>query len=276
MNNCSILILAGGQGKRLEPLTSFNNPKFILKNKSGLTMLEMTINRVKELNYDIYISTNYEFLDLVKNIVIKYIDLNIKIIIEPLFLNTGPSILFSTILLYNYKKLIILQSDHYFHDEKLYLNSISNIIENDDNKVFLFIKECVDDFNKFGVVKCENNDSSKFLKILNFIEKPTILSNDDLNLSYFINIGSFIFNPKNLLKLSNYDNLINDSALFFRKVFINEVTIYFINKKYYSRYHSNSFDQQFLEKELPLYGYLYKGRWSDLGSIESYLKWYYL
>jgi mannose-1-phosphate guanylyltransferase len=276
MNNCSILILAGGQGKRLEPFTSFNNPKFILKNKSGLTMLEMTINRIKDLNYDIYISTNSQFLDLVQNIVIKYIELKIEIIVEPLFLNTGPSILFSTILLINFKKLIILQSDHYYYDEKLYLDSISNIINNEDNKFFIFIKKCVDDFNKFGVVKCKNNGNSNFLEILNFVEKPSSLPNDDLNLSFFINIGTFIFNPQSFIKLSNYDNLINDSVLFFQKIYINNVPVYFINEKYYSRYKSNSFDQQFLEKKIPLFGYLYKGEWSDLGSVETYLNWYNL
>ena len=276
MNNCSILILAGGQGKRLEPFTSFNNPKFILKNKSGLTMLEMTINRIKDLNYDIYISTNSQFLDLVQNIVIKYIELKIEIIVEPLFLNTGPSILFSTILLINFKKLIILQSDHYYYDEKLYLDSISNIINNEDNKFFIFIKKCVDDFNKFGVVKCKNNGNSNFLEILNFVEKPSSLPNDDLNLSFFINIGTFIFNPQSFIKLSNYDNLINDSVLFFQKIYINNVPVYLINEKYYSRYKSNSFDQQFLEKKIPLFGYLYKGEWSDLGSVETYLNWYNL
>ncbi len=52
------LILAGGAGTRLRPLSSDENPKQFLRIFDGRSLLQKTYERAKRLTRSIYVSTN--------------------------------------------------------------------------------------------------------------------------------------------------------------------------------------------------------------------------
>lgn len=59
------LILAGGKGTRLYPLSRSENPKQFLKVINNRSFLRATVDRIKPLvnNDNIYIVTNEEYMD---------------------------------------------------------------------------------------------------------------------------------------------------------------------------------------------------------------------
>lgn len=87
------VILAGGTGSRLWPLSRKNRPKQFQKLISNKTMLQETIERLSFLKpADIYISTNEEYRDLVVRQSRPYRILPKNIIVEPALRDTAPCI----------------------------------------------------------------------------------------------------------------------------------------------------------------------------------------
>lgn len=85
-----IVILAGGGGTRLWPLSRQSRPKQFTKLLNGKTLLENTLERF--MGYrpkDIYISTNPQNVPLIKEILPNFFEQNI--IIEPEKRDTGPA-----------------------------------------------------------------------------------------------------------------------------------------------------------------------------------------
>lgn len=62
------LILAGGKGTRLYPLSRSNNPKQFLRVVNNKSFLRNTVDRVKPLipKENIYVVTNEEYIEKIK------------------------------------------------------------------------------------------------------------------------------------------------------------------------------------------------------------------
>ncbi|MCL4481006.1 MAG: sugar phosphate nucleotidyltransferase, partial [Bacteroidetes bacterium] len=109
------VILAGGTGTRLWPMSRKDKPKQFQKLISNQTMLQETVARLKFLKpADIYVSTNQKYLNTVKEQVGKLIPKN-NIIIEPDLRDTAPCIgLAATYLAKKYPRdvMCIIYADH--------------------------------------------------------------------------------------------------------------------------------------------------------------------
>src|SRR5438270_4024316 len=85
------LLLAGGAGTRLRPLSSDERPKQFLRIFEGQSLLRMTYERVRDLA--VFVSTNERYRDLVRE-EIPELDAD-RIIAEPSRRNTPPAIALS-------------------------------------------------------------------------------------------------------------------------------------------------------------------------------------
>lgn len=86
-----IVILAGGAGTRLWPMSHSEKPKQFQKLVSNRTMIQETYDRVSFVKpEDIYISTNAQYKDLVKDQLPQVPEENL--ILEPSLQDTGPCI----------------------------------------------------------------------------------------------------------------------------------------------------------------------------------------
>ncbi|HEV2721255.1 MAG TPA: sugar phosphate nucleotidyltransferase, partial [Thermoanaerobaculia bacterium] len=117
MKRCA-LILAGGGGTRLRPLSSEENPKQFLRLFDGRSLIEMTFARAARVVDSIYVSTTdayaakaAEFLPSLPRD---------HIIAEPSRRNTAPAIALSCLAIEEREgecAIAVLASDHYIADE---------------------------------------------------------------------------------------------------------------------------------------------------------------
>ena len=114
------LILAGGAGTRLRPLSSDDNPKQFLRIFDGVSLLEKTVDRVAPLvaSESIYISTNEQYATKCAAYLPHLPKVNI--VTEPARRNTAPAIAlccFAIEAIAGDAVIAVLASDHYIADE---------------------------------------------------------------------------------------------------------------------------------------------------------------
>lgn len=118
-----IVILAGGTGTRLWPLSRQKKPKQLQSFVSEATLLQETLKRVKFVKpSDIYIATNEEFLKDVKKQAKKFHIPQKNFIIEPALRDTAPCIGLSATYLkkhgFGKEIMVIIYADHMVQNRK--------------------------------------------------------------------------------------------------------------------------------------------------------------
>ena len=123
-----LLILAGGSGSRLWPLSREKRPKqFLDPLNRKKSMLQLTIERVSSLNFSsILIVCNEEHRFFVKQ-QIDELGVSAKIITEPIGKNTAPAIALAALNIDSNENLLVLPADHFIEDKESFLNCIREV-----------------------------------------------------------------------------------------------------------------------------------------------------
>ncbi|MEK7103903.1 MAG: glycosyltransferase [Patescibacteria group bacterium] len=221
-----VLILAGGRGMRLWPLSRNDKPKQFQKLTSAKTMLQETVWRlVPDISWgDVFISTNTQYQDEVSAELPKLPKENI--IIEPMSRERMASLLLFLAFIpkefYN-KPILVLPSDHLIKDIDLFKKAIFSgeafIKENPDYILALCAKPIFPDtglgYVKKGKIVSKN--SFDIFQAEAFVEKPNLQrANEFLEQgSYVWNTAIYIFTPELILEQikkyvpDNYQRFLN-------------------------------------------------------------------
>ena len=138
------VILCGGSGTRLWPLSRTNYPKQFIKFNDDFTLFQKTIIRLQLLSNkffsinEVLIMTNEKNRYLVVEQLEKInINLKFRIILEPISLNTAPSLTLASLAAPD-SNLVVLPSDHYIKNDKTFKSAIHKSIRYlEDNCIFL-------------------------------------------------------------------------------------------------------------------------------------------
>lgn len=255
----NFIILAGGSGKRLWPLSRYNNPKQFLCVEKNRTLLESTVSRLKNGFEDsnIYVVCNKDHESKVESLVSSDIK---KILPEPKSCNTASAMLYSIMCL-NLKSdeiVVFVPADHHILDEAKFREAVAKAVElaqKDDSLVLIGIKPNYPATN-FGYISYKENSVEKFH------EKPNLEVAESYLLQNNILWNSGILIGKAESFIECYKKI---SPEFFYKM-----EMFLQNKSEYD-FQNISTDYLILEKLKNLKVIKAEFDWSDLGTLDLFL-----
>ena len=271
------IILCGGSGTRLWPLSRTLMPKQFVKLFKNESLFQLTIKRNMQICNDFLIVSNQEqyflAIDELENI---NKNLNISYLLEPIARNTAAAIALSCFCLPENEIVLVTPSDHLIKNELEYKNVVQKALTlaNDEKLVTFGIKPTFAETG-FGYIKSEKNSHVKSFK-----EKPDLKTAQEYikNENFFWNSGMFCFKVKTFLdELKKHSpEIFNASLIAYKNAKTEEKTDEYkrlirIKQEYMSKIPSNSIDYALMEKSDNVYVVPSDISWSDVGSFDALL-----
>lgn len=256
-----IILLSGGSGQRLWPLSNDLRSKQFLKVLEHEGEKESMVQRVwrqlknNNLSHLVSIATSKSQVEILKS----QVGNNVPLIVEPERRDTFPAIFLASIHLYSEQKasddevVVVLPVDPYVEDEFFSkLKELENLISTNNSDIALIGALPTYPSSKYGYIvpKFESGEISNSVE--KFVEKPSekvaerLLSNN----AYW-NCGVFAFKLKTLLDTAGE--------------YIDTFTFDYVVKNYF-KLPKISFDYEFVEKCSNISFVPYEGYWKDLGT----------
>lgn len=278
------LIMAGGKGERFWPLSTDEKPKQFLKLLGEETMIQMTVNRLKELIpiERVFVVTGERYINLVKEQLPELPTRNI--IAEPIGKNTAPCIALSAFVIKKYYEdatIAVLPSDHLIRNEDEFRNVIAAaslfVEENEEAIVTLGMKPDRAETG-YGYIKAHTSSSIvNGLKIKNvemFVEKPNMEKAEEYlkDGDFLWNGGMFVWKAENILRLT--EKHLKNTYEVLKEIIDAKDEEY--DKELKSKYNlvdSVSIDYAIMEKAKNIYVVPSEFGWDDVGtwySVERY------
>ena len=284
MNNSIIpVILCGGAGTRLWPLSRASYPKQFLSLNSynEKSLLQNTYKRISELD-------NIQMPIIICNEDHRFIvaeqmrEINIKpnsIILEPFGRNTAPAITMAALKSLEIEEdpiLLVLSSDHEIKNNKRFLDVLIKGIDYalEDKLITFGIIPSSPEVG-YGYIKSEKPFNSSIIeahKIYKFIEKPDLETAKTFiqNKCFTWNSGMFMFKAKNILQEIK---IYSPEVLKYCQESINKKTLDLdferINSKDFRSCPNISIDFAVMEKTQKGYVLPLDVGWSDIGSWQA-------
>ena len=281
------IILSGGTGSRLWPLSRESFPKQFLKltDEENYTLLQQTYKRIEDLENlsKPIIICNEEHRFIVGDQMRKIKTDPGAIILEPSRRNTAPAITIAALkaIQDNIEKnidpiLLILSSDHYIEEVDEFKKSIKESIElAEEGGLVIFGIIPTYPSTGYGYIKAKNNleiNNYKANKVEKFIEKPNLDMAKSLfeDKKYTWNSGIFVCKASSILsELSDFEPQMVENCK--RCLEKSKVDLDFLRleEKSFSKCKDISIDIAVFEKTQKAYVLPLNCGWDDIGNWES-------
>ncbi|MCL1671854.1 mannose-1-phosphate guanylyltransferase [Elizabethkingia ursingii] len=256
------VILSGGIGSRLWPLSRKQHPKQFLKLFSGKALFELTAERNQNIVDEIMVVGNADHIEWSKEL-LSDIMLPKRFITEQVARNTAAAIAFAAFALEPEDVLIVTPSDHLIQNQDAYELAINSAVEL-AKKDFLVT---------FGVIPSKPETGYGYIEydgkdVLSFREKPnTETAQEFLERGTFLwNSGMFCFKSGIFLEeLKKYQPEVFDKCKEVWNISENQC----LDASISLQIPSISIDYAVMERSRKIKVVPAHFRWSDLGSFES-------
>ncbi len=266
------IILAGGSGSRLWPLSRELYPKQLLKLDGENSLLQSTFNRLKSFiaPENIISITNIKHAPDVR-FQLSQLQENPTVLAEPIAKNTAPAIAASVEYLKQIKDenevVIIVPSDHLIKDFEGFAKSVETGMDAAKNgKIVTFGIQPTYPETGYGYIKTKSENNNVY-DVDCFVEKPDLKTAQKYLLegNYFWNSGIF---------MAKVSTLLEELSLYSKEIFENLSKLNFketntIKYGVFENMPSISFDYAVMEKSNKIVLCKLQSDWSDLGSWQS-------
>lgn len=204
ISNRVAVILAGGSGTRLWPLSRQQLPKQFLNLKGEETLLDGTISRLSPLvsRDDVWVITSEahatgEAFNALK-------DLNT--ILEPVARNTAPAVAVAAALLMDISEsdpvMLVLPADHLIQNRENFHQCLQIAFEAaEDDQLITFGIEPTRPDTGFGYIQADSDESKNVHPVVRFTEKPDLATAESFlsEGGYYWNSGMFVWKASVIL-----------------------------------------------------------------------------
>ena len=269
------IILCGGKGERLWPLSRESMPKQFVKFAGDLSLFQQTCLRFCDDIFEepvIVTAEEHRF-----TVVQQLAEIKTKchhIILEPIPKDTAPAILAACEFISSNKSdalVFVAPCDHLMpHSDKKIPAILRQVLkENISKKLIIFGITPTNAHTGYGYIKTLRNSTL----VSQFKEKPGKLEAQKMieDRAYLWNSGMFLFEVSTLFALAKkYENAMLNSVRDAVKFSLRDLDFYRLNETEWRQTESKSFDYSILEKAESLCCFHYGGIWSDLGDWKSF------
>ena len=272
MNICAV-IMAGGSGTRLWPLSRKKQPKQFLPLNGEKTLLQDTASRLRDLDVKSSVTICNEDHRFFVSEQLKEIDMLDSIILEPEGKDTAPAIALAAFHCVDADPLLlVLAADHVIQDSASFKKSVKSAIPLAESGKLV----------TFGIVPSEPNTGYGYIKkgkkqkngyqVEKFVEKPTFkLAQEYLNSGEFYwNSGMFLFRASRYLEeLKKFRPKIYQACKAAISGITTDLDFTRINGSEFQRCPSESVDYAVMENTSDAVVLPIEAGWSDIGSWSS-------
>ncbi len=260
INKLNIILLSGGSGKRLWPLSNdVRSKQFIkiFKNDDGTyeSMVQRMYSKIKKIDKDatVTIATSKSQISAIHN----QLGTDVGISVEPCRRDTFPAIALATTYLVDEKgvdpseSVVVCPVDPYVDDDYFEaLKKLSVQADKGEANLVLMGMEPTYPSEKYGYIIPETKDETS--AVLSFKEKPTVdVAEDYIQRGALWNGGVFAYKLEYVLKRAHELIDFTDYQDLFSK---------------YDTLEKISFDYAVVEKEDKIQVQRFEGAWKDLGT----------
>ena len=272
MVDISAVVMAGGSGTRLWPLSRAKHPKQFLALQGKDTMLQSTVRRLSTLDIKTSVTIcNDEHRFFVAEQLREINSLG-SIILEPIGKNTAPAIALAAFSTQDDPLLLVLAADHVIRNESKFIEAVTVAIPLAESGKLV----------TFGIVPCEPHTGYGYIKrgekqgdgfvVDKFVEKPSValaqqyITSDE----YYWNSGMFLFRASRYLEeLEKFRPDIYRACKASMVAAQPDLDFLRINKEKFSECPSESIDYAVMENTADAVVVPMDAGWSDIGSWSS-------
>lgn len=266
------VILAGGVGERLWPLSRTSYPKqFLTLFGHSHSLFQQTILRTPEnfLPPLIITHADYRFIAAEQ---LQQINKNYSaIILEPVGKNTAPAIAIAALYAnthYPNATLLVLPADHLIQDvAALQAAFVKADVLVANNSLLTFGIKITKPETGYGYIQADENN-----KILAFIEKPDLERATQLAVlpNHYWNSGMFMFKPNAILEeLAIHANHLVEACKVSLTDFVKDLDFIRLKKEHYSKCEAISIDYAVMEKTTKAAVLPLSCNWNDIGNWQA-------
>jgi mannose-1-phosphate guanylyltransferase len=272
MSICAV-IMAGGSGTRLWPLSRASHPKQFLSLHGKNTMLQETFKRLDGLNISSSITICNEEHRFFVAEQLREVEKLGSIILEPVGKNTAPAIALAAFQsIEEDPLLLVLAADHVIQDNVAFEKSVSAAIPlAESGKLVTFGIVPNEPHTGYGYIK-GGKDCSGGFEVDKFVEKPSLdLAREYVaSAEYYWNSGMFLFKASRYLEeLKKFRPDIYEACKKSLDTTQSDLDFLRISKEKFEACPSDSIDYAVMERTEDAVVVPMDAGWSDIGSWSS-------